>query len=177
MKSIPSFEIDMRGVYREVRESAILCSQASLYIQGVMWSRMVAMVTAGEVVLWLETSSIQIDFIPSFPMTRQPTLFRGSSCNYRAGNCKRYFTLSPAYLSWNTKKLARYFPIFNRTSFSNGNVSHHHHHPDNNLTLGQCLQWSPISAAVCQRWPNIGKPTNHLKKLANGWESNVVLPT
>ena len=43
-------------------------------------------------------------------------------------------------------------------------------YPDINLTLGQHWQWSPRSPAVCQCWPDVGKPTNHLKWLANGWQ-------
>ncbi len=49
--------------------------------------------------------------------------------------------------------------------------------PDSNLLLVQCWQRSPMSAAVRQRWPIVGRPTNHLKWLANGWPANIVLPT
>ena len=35
--------------------------------------------------------------------------------------------------------------------------------PDSNLTSGQRRQWSPMPPVVCQRWSNVGKPTNYLK--------------
>ncbi len=41
--------------------------------------------------------------------------------------------------------------------------------PDSNPTSGQRWQWSPTSPEVCQRWPDVGKPTNNLKWLANSW--------
>ena len=54
---------------------------------------------------------------------------------------------------------------------------HHVSNSDSKVTLGQCWQLSPTSPGVCQYWPSIGKPTNHLKWLADGWATNVVLPT